>query len=126
MNHRELEARRTRTKEQPSLINNRSVSILLNGQKGFGVEADQLTRMKSQKTGSVSKDSKRRAHRLTPRFSPLPGVLDLCNGERIVGVKQEEGYLVGECQDIIVVVEELQGSCVVLGEGVTREVATRS
>jgi len=55
VNHRESEARRTRTKEQPSLIKDWNVSVLLNGQKGFGVEEDQLTSMKSQKTGPVSK-----------------------------------------------------------------------
>jgi len=45
----------------------------------------------------------------------------------VVGVEDCERYLIGKCQDVIVVIEELQGSRVVLGElGVTGEASTRS
>ena len=79
----ELEARETRTKEQPSLKDSREVSILRRSQKGFRVETKKFTSMKSKKTDSVSTDSTKRTLGLTPRFSPFPSVLDLPNGERI-------------------------------------------
>jgi len=50
------------------------------GQKGLGVEPNRFTSMKTQKTGTVSADSTKRSHVLTPRFSPPLGVLDLRNG----------------------------------------------
>jgi len=41
-------------------------------------------------------------------------------------MEQGKLYLIGECQDVIVVIEELKGSCIILGEGVTGEASTRS
>ena len=82
--------------------------------------------MKSQKTCLVSTNSTRRVHGLTPRFSSVPSVLNLRNDERIVGAEQGGQYLVRKRQDVVVVIEELQGPRVVLGEGVTVETLTRS
>ena len=78
--------------------------------------------MKIQKTGSVSTDGSECVHGLTPGFSALPGVLDLRNGERAIRVVRGERYLIGERQEIIIVIEELQGPRIILGEGVTGEI----
>ena len=110
---------KARTKEQPSLVKNRSVSILRSGQKGLGVEMSQLTSMKIQKTGSVSLDSAWRMNELTLRPSSPLGVLDLSDGEWIVRGVQGEQYLVGKRQDIVIVIEHLHCHHTVLREGVT-------
>jgi len=93
------------------------------GQKRFGIEVNQLTSIKSQKTCSVSAraDSTRWARGPTPRFSSLPGVLDLRKGEKIARRVRDERYLVGKRQNIIVVIEYLHSPRVVLSEGVTGE-----
>ena len=80
MSRDDQKARDMRTKE-PSLIEDWGVSILRRSQKGLGVEKNQFTRRKIQKTGSVGTRNTGWAHGLTPRSSPLPGVLDLYNGE---------------------------------------------
>ena len=83
--------------------------------------------MKIQKTGSVSTDNTRQVHGLTPRFSPLPGVLDLYNSEGIAGMAQRERpYLIGERQDVVVITEDLDGHRKVLHKGVTWEALNRS
>ena len=56
VSHRELEVRRAPTEEQPGLIEDRSVPVLLDGQKRFEAKTNRLTSMKSQKTWSVSTD----------------------------------------------------------------------
>ena len=81
--------------------------------------------MKIQKTGSVSAASPVRVHGLTPCFSPFPSVVDLCSGERIASAVQDERYLIRKGQEVIVIIEELHGPCIVLGEGVILEVSAR-
>ena len=71
-------------------------------------------------------DNARRVDGLTPCFSPLPGVLDLCNGKRIAKVAWDKRYLIGEGQEIVVVTEELNSERVVLVKGITRKASNRS
>ena len=82
--------------------------------------------MKIQKTDTVSANNSWRVHGLTPRFSPLPGVLDLYRCERIANLVGGKRYLIGKRQDVIVEAEGLDGPFIVLHKGVTGEAPTRS
>jgi hypothetical protein len=57
---------------------------------------------------------------LTPRLSPSPGVLDLYDSEKIVKGVQGERYLIRKRQEIIIIIEDLDGHRKVLFERVTR------
>ena len=61
------------------------------------------------------------AYELTPRFPSHPSVVDLCSGEHIAEGVWGEWYLVRKRQEIIIVIEELDGPRVVLREGVIGE-----
>ena len=75
--------------------------------------------MKIQKTGSpVSMGNMTRVDGLTPRFSPRPGVSDLYKGEGVASGVLDGQYLIGKRQEIIVVIEKLDGQRIVLNKDV--------
>ena len=71
-------------------------------------------------------DIARRADGLTPRFSPLPGILDLYNGEIMAKAVWSKQHLIGERQEIIVITEKLNGQREVLRKDITEETSNRS